>query len=574
MLLSALAEMLTLGAVVPFLALLADPTVVKKNPLLQFLSYWFGAEDSNILLTAGIIFCMIAISAAFIRMIMMWSSMRFSYGLGADIGSEVYRHTLHQHYSWHISQNSSEILAGIDKVNIVVGEILTPIMQGVVAFVIVIGILLMLIGIDWEIALIAGGGFTAMYAINTLVLGSKVKRNSQIISQNMSQRVKAVQEGLGGIRDILIDGTQHVYLHRFIKYDYAMRRAQTSNAVIGASPRYIIEAAGMVLIVALAYWLNPRQGGLSGAIPVLGALAIGAQKLLPQMQLVYASWSSINGSRNQLADVMTYLNKPKSCQNYKENPKNKIKEEDCNKNIQEHANGSKKPLITLNNISFNYGVNSEQVLQNICLEIQQGSKVGFIGKTGSGKSTLMDIIMGLLQPTSGNIEIFNKELDEKNLRNWQTRIAHVPQTIYLSDTTIAENIAFGVPLEKIDFDRVKEASVKAEIADFIETLNLGYKTYIGERGVRLSGGQRQRIGLARALYKNADVLILDEATSALDNETEKTIMLAIHGLGEKYTVIMIAHRLSTLNICDEIIEIKNGLIANKCNINAKLKDTC
>ncbi len=550
---SALAEMATLGAVVPFLALLADPTVANKYTLLQKVLSWFGAEEGNVLLSAGVIFCMITISAALIRMLMMWSSMRFSYGLGADIGAEVYLRTLYQPYSWHVSQNSSEVLTGIDKVNVVVSGVLTPIMQGSVAMVMVIGILVMLVAIDWQTAFIAGAGFTVMYGITTLALDSKVKKNSQIISENMSRRVQAVQEGLGGIRDVLLDGTQSVYHRRFSGFDYSMRRAQASNSVIGVSPRYMIEAAGMVLIIALAYWLSPRQGGLNGAIPVLGALAIGAQKLMPQMQLVYASWSSINGSRNQLVDVIRFLSNPFVAETSQLSF-------DINRNIENKIQApldpiNYKPLIALRNVSFRYKADMPEVLLNINLEIQRGSRVGFIGETGSGKSTLIDLIMALLKPTSGQVEVDGIPLNHENYRAWQLRIAHVPQSIYLSDATIAENIAFGVPLDKIDLSRIKLASKKAQLSEFIESQPKKYQTHVGERGVRLSGGQRQRIGLARALYKQADVLVLDEATSALDDLTEQSVMSAINALESELTVLMIAHRVSTLRSCDRIVEL-------------------
>jgi ABC-type multidrug transport system fused ATPase/permease subunit len=561
MLVSAFAEMATLGAVVPFLALLADPSVANKYPLLQTVLSLFGAEDGNVLLSAGIIFCIITISAALVRMLMMWSSMRFSYGLGADIGAEVYRRTLHQPYSWHVSQNSSQVLSGIDKVGTVVGEILTPIMQGIVAFVMVIGILVMLVAIDWQTAVIAGFGFTVMYVLITLALRNKVKSNSQIISVNMSRRVQAVQEGLGGIRDVLLDGTQPVYHHRFAGVDYAVRRAQASNAMIAASPRFIIEAAGIVLIVAVAYWLSPRQGGLTGAIPVLGALAIGAQKLMPQMQLVYASWSSINGSRNQLNDVLGFLSN--SVEHEVSHAISKINHKRSSDIAlhKESVTHIRKPLIALRDVSFRYKADMPEVLHSINLEIQQGSRVGFIGKTGSGKSTLIDLIMALLDPTTGHIEVDGIALDPNNYRDWQKRIAHVPQAIYLSDATIAENIAFGVPFNQIDFSRVKTASEQAQLSDFIENMPNKYLTHVGERGVRLSGGQRQRIGLARAFYKKADILVFDEATSALDMATEKSLMLAIEDIGKNYTILTIAHRLSTLSNCDRIIEIDNGFIS-------------
>ncbi len=550
MLVGTLAEMATLGAVVPFLALLADPGMASKYPMLKTAIGWGSSGQASAMLSAGILFSIIALSAALIRMLVMWSSLRFSFGLGADIGSEVYRRTLYQPYTWHVSRNSSEILAGIDVVNVVIFGVIVPLMQGAIALIMSAGIMVMLLIIDSPTALIAGIGFSVLYATTTLALRRQLVRNSNIVSASVNQRIQAIQEGIGGIRDVLLDGTQPIYLNRFAFFDYAMRRAQGSSILIGASPRYIIEAAGMVLIVALAYGLSLRQGGLSSAIPVLGALAIGAQKLLPQMQTIYASWSNIGGSRSQLEDVLALLRQPVAPEYVQ--PKGLVAEKT--------GSQSNSPIICLRNVSFRYKAQTPEVLRHINLQIPKGGRIGFIGKTGSGKSTLIDIIMGLLEPTGGHIEIDGHPLTPTNRRAWQLRIAHVPQAIYLSDASIAENIAFGVPEADIDIDRVKIAAAKAQLADFIENLPQQYQTSVGERGVRLSGGQRQRIGLARALYKQADVLVLDEATSALDNATEKMVMDTIQNLNHELTILIIAHRISTLRDCSQIVELNGGEI--------------
>jgi ABC-type multidrug transport system fused ATPase/permease subunit len=547
MLIGALAEMATLGAVVPFLALLADPTMVDKYPFLRSMFSLVGGSE-NMLFSAALLFGIIAIVAALIRMLLMWVSLRFSFGLGADIGGEVYRRALYQPYSWHLSRNSSEILAGIDKVNAVVYNVITPLLQGVVSLVISIGLIATLIAIDTQTALIAGIGFTILYGLTTFVLKPQLHRNSKIVAQNVTNRVKAVQEGLGGIRDVLLDGTQHIYHRRFAEFDYAMRRGQSAVGFIGAAPRYIIEGLGMILLVGLAYWLAGNQGGISGAIPVLGAIAMGAQKLLPQMQLVYYSFASISGNKNQLADVLELLDRPIPAELMNRSLTDVKKDFE---RIYDHS----KPFISLRDLSFSYKVEGPLVLDKINLDIFRGSRVGIIGKTGSGKSTLIDIIMGLLEPTSGHVEIDGQRRTSGNMRLWQKRIAHVPQMIFLSDTSLAENIAFGVAKGNVDMARVKIAAEKAQLSEFIESLTDQYQTTVGERGVRLSGGQRQRIGLARALYKQADVLVLDEATSALDDATEMSVMSAIQALGDELTVIMIAHRLSTLRDCDEIVEL-------------------
>jgi len=295
----------------------------------------------------------------------------------------------------------------------------------------------------------------------------------------------------------------------------------------------------MTLIAGLAYFMSSREAGMETAIPVLGALALGAQRLLPALQQAYAAYSNIKGADSSFNDVLDLLDQPlPGYANQKQpNPIPFSKE------------------IVLQDIKFKYNRDSPWILKNINIKIEKGSRIGFIGVTGSGKSTLLDIVMGLLSPTEGVFTIDKSSINTENRRAWQAHIAHVPQNIYLSDSTIEENIAFGIPKEQINHKQVEKAAKQAQIVKLIDSWEDGYQTFIGERGVRLSGGQRQRIGIARALYKNADVLIFDEATSALDNETEKAVMEAIEGLDRDLTILIIAHRLSTLNGCDRIIDM-------------------
>jgi ATP-binding cassette subfamily B protein len=312
----------------------------------------------------------------------------------------------------------------------------------------------------------------------------------------------------------------------------------------------------MALIAILAYSLAIKPEGLSTAIPILGALALGAQRILPILQQAYASYTYMKGGEASLIDTLELLDQ--------ELPKFLSVE---NSNVLVTF----KDKIELKNITFKYNLNQKAILHEFNLKIPKGSRVGIIGKTGSGKSTLLDLIMGLIQPTHGQLLIDNVSIDENNYRQWQGHIAHVPQSIYLSDASISENIAFGVPRIDIDFDRVVLASQKAQIDNVIETWDNKYDTIVGERGVRLSGGQRQRIGIARALYKNADVIIFDEATSALDNETEKEVMDSIRLLGDKLTILIVAHRLSTLKECDFIIELNGGAVSRMGTYNALIK---
>jgi len=356
--------------------------------------------------------------------------------------------------------------------------------------------------------------------------------------------IKALQEGLGGIRDVLIDGTQAIYCKTFRQADLPIRRAIANNQIMASSPRYGVESLGMVLIAGLAYYLSNTQGSLVGALPLLGALAIGAQRMLPMLQQVYGAWSKIRGAEAVVKDALVLL----------EQPMPSHAEHDEIEQIAFHKS------IQLQQLGFQYQDDSPTVIDGLDLVIKAGTNTGFIGTTGSGKSTLLDIVMALLHPTKGKMLVDGVDITEENHRGWQSHIAHIPQAIFLSDATIAENIAFGILKDKIDLELVKKAAQQAQIHETIINWEYQYETMVGERGVRLSGGQRQRIGMARALYKQANVLILDEATSALDNATEKAVMDAIHNEHRGITILMVAHRLSTLQACDKIVELENGII--------------
>jgi ATP-binding cassette subfamily B protein len=398
---------------------------------------------------------------------------------------------------------------------------------------------------DPVVALSSFFGFGAIYALIVFVTKKRLARDSLRISQSSNEVVKVLQEGLGGIRDVLLDGTQQTYTTAYRNAEVRLRSAQASIQIISTAPKFTIEALGIVVIAAVAYSLSTRPGGIVTVIPILGALAIGAQKLLPVLQQAYSSWALIQGARESLRDILDLLDQP------------------LPESIglpRRFSEISYQREIRLKNIAFQYTPQSPYVLRNICLSLPKGGRIGFIGTTGSGKSTLLDILMGLLTPSEGSLVIDDAALTAANQPAWQAHIAHVPQAIFLSDATIAENIAFGLPRKEVDLDRVKSAARKAQIADDIESWMGRYDTMVGERGVKLSGGQRQRIGIARALDKQADVIIFDEATSALDNETEHAVMQAIENLGNDVTVIMIAHRLTTLRNCTRIVELDNGEI--------------
>jgi ATP-binding cassette subfamily B protein len=327
-----------------------------------------------------------------------------------------------------------------------------------------------------------------------------------------------------------------------------MRLRQAQSAFLGTFPRYGLEAISLILISLLALLFASGKGGSTSMLPTLGSMALGAQRLLPSLQQIYSNWALIESRKSAVVDVLGLLDQP--VQKVKSNPGYPVFQ------LVES--------LRFENVSFSYSQETTRVLNDINLEIRQGERIGLVGSTGSGKSTLVDILMGLLKPTTGKIIINGEDLydlkEPERLSAWKATIAHVPQSIFMADCSIAENIAFGTPKDKINMDRVRQAAEQAQISSFVETSRDGYHTIVGERGVRMSGGQRQRIGIARAFYRNANLIILDEATSALDRETEQSVIAALENTSQDHTLIMIAHRLSTLEHCDRIIRLGNQSI--------------
>jgi ATP-binding cassette subfamily B protein len=388
-------------------------------------------------------------------------------------------------------------------------------------------------------------GFGFIYAIIVIVTKHQVARNSRTIAYYQGRVTKALQEGLGGIRDVLIDGTQSVYIKLYKEARRPMQSAVAGNQVMATFPRFGVEALGISLIAGMAYMLASADGisdEVAHTIPVLGALALGAQRILPLLQQIYSAYMTVKGYQASTEDALELLDQPIPASTLPS----------VSESIDFHT------ALTLKDLGFRYSTNGPWVFRNLNLKIAKGSRVGFVGATGSGKSTLADVIMGLLYPTEGTVFVDDVAVRQENTRAWQINISHVPQVVYLSDASIAENIAFGLPTKLVDMQRVKRVAEQAQIAKTIDSWRNGYKTIVGERGVRLSGGQRQRIGIARALYKRANVIIFDEATSALDNETEAAVMRSVEALGREITILIIAHRLTTLRSCDQIVELATG----------------
>jgi ATP-binding cassette subfamily B protein len=551
------AEILSIGALLPFLSVITVPEKILANPLSRLISDTLGiTQPSELLLPVTLIFGAAVLFAGVVRLTLSWATTRITFSAGAELSIEIYRRTLYQPYATHVARNSSEIIAGISsKTNDLIYNIMMPALNLINACFMLLAVLIVLIIVNASIAISAIAGFGLIYFIVIKLTRHRLAVNSNVISRDSVLVFKCLQEGLGGIRDVLIDGTQETYSETYSKADFTLRRAQGNNLFIALSPRYVVETIGMLLIAGLAFSIANNDAGINSAIPVLGALALGAQRLLPVLQQAYAGWTSILGSKGILMDVLNLLHQPLP---------------DFKKLSSEPINYSKE--IVLKNISFRYGSDLPLVLHDINLSIPKGSRIGFIGTTGSGKSTLIDIVMSLLDPSTGELIVDDKKICLDNKKKWQEKIAHVPQTIFLADTTIEENIAFGVPGSQINHDLVRESARKAQLSETIENWPRAYLTRVGERGIQLSGGQRQRIGIARALYKKAEVIVFDEATSALDGETELAVMKAIESLDRTLTLLIVAHRISTLSSCDLIVELHEGRVHRMCSYQDILKN--
>jgi ATP-binding cassette subfamily B protein len=545
MILASLSEIVSVGAVLPFLGILTAPEQVYQHQFMRPLVEALGVtEPKQLILPLTIVFIIAALLAGVIRLTLLYAMTRLSFATGADLSMSIYQRTLYQDYSTHVSRNSSEVINGIiTKTNTVIGSILTPVLILISSAILMIGIMSALFIINISVAVSAAVGFGLIYWGIIRYTRTQLKENGQCIAEQSNIMVKSLQEGLGGIRDVLIDGSQQFYCQLYRSADQPLRKASGMNQFISGSPRYAMEAAGMTLIATMAYVMSQNDGDdLTSALPMLGALALGAQRLLPVLQHAYGAYSNLKGSEASFKDVLNLLDQP----------------------LPSYAGQVRGQLIPfekaikLDNLSFRYSKDAPWALKELNLSLEKGARIGFMGITGSGKSTLLDIVMGLLPPTEGTLCIDGKLIDDENRRAWQAHIAHVPQNIYLSDSTIEENIAFGIPKDQINHEQVKKAAEKAQLSELILEWKDGYQTFVGERGVRLSGGQRQRIGIARALYKQANVLIFDEATSALDNQTEQSVMAAIEGLSKEMTVLIIAHRLTTLKGCDRIVKLGKG----------------
>ena len=545
------AESLLLAAIIPFLTAITNPESLLSNKFINQIFLFLDLQNLiQLKFLITLIFIIAIIFSSSIRLINLWLHGRVAAAIGSDLSNQVYLRTLFQPYLTHISNNSASTVSAITQEIRYVIQCIRLSLNAICSIFISTSIITTLFILNFEIAIISSLFLSFSFGIFSLTVRKKLYFNSKKTSELYQKQIKVIQEGLGGIKDIILNGTQFFYSDIYRKVDRPMRIYQAKSNFLAEFPRYTIEGLGLILLGILSFLFTIKSNGNENLIPVLGAIALGAQRLIPALQQVYSCWANIKSNIFSIKNVLERI-KQKLPKNYMKSPK-KIK-------LQKG--------IKIKNISFKY--DDYLILKNINFEIKKGDIIGIIGKTGSGKTSLINLLMGLLNPFEGEIFIDDKSLYRNTsytfIASWRKHIAHVPQEIFLSDSSFAENIAFGIPRDKIDFKKVIKVAGYAQIHNFISTRESGYETIVGERGIKLSGGQKQRIGIARALYREPLLLILDEATSALDNATEKLVIESIYQSCQDIMIIMVAHRLSTLDKCSQILELKDGVSVSKRN---------
>ena len=546
----AVLDVLGIASIMPFMAVLANPEIVESNIYFQSFYNAYEFDDTqNFLFFLGVcVFCILIFSLIY-KAITNYIVFKFVLVREYEIGGRLIEKYLDQPYSWFLNKNSAELGKSLlSEVNQVVLNSLLPLMSVVAQSIMVILIILFLIFIDTELALLIGGSLFVTYFVLFRLTTSFLSRigGSRLMAND--KRFRAVSELFGAIKEVKVARLENIYISRFKEPSKIYANHQASAMVVSQLPKFALEGLAFGGMLGVILYLMAGDKGIAEVLPIMTAYAFAAYKLMPAMQQIYGGISLISYSSPSITALHESLYEKSSKNNHEYDQESKVT---LNKEIE------------FKDISFKYESAEKNSIQNINLKIYTGSKVGLVGPSGSGKTTTVDVLLGLLSPQSGSILIDGTPLNSSNRFHWQKSIGYVPQHIYLADDTLLANIAFGEEESDVDVEAVKIAAKRALLHDYVlNEMPNGYSTIVGERGARLSGGQRQRIGIARALYRNPSILILDEATSSLDNLTEKSVMDAVHGMGD-ITILMIAHRLSTVKKCDNIFLLNNGILESE-----------
>ena len=544
-----LLDMTGVASILPFMAVLTNPELIETNFILNNIfefSYIFGVENhQQFTFALGILVFIILIISLGFKALTYYAQVRFVHMREYTIGKRLIEGYLNQPYTWFLSQHSADLGKTIlSEVQQVILDGMRPLLELIAKGMVTIAIITLLIIVDPKLTAIAGLSLSGAYLIIFYFVSKFLNRSGSIRLKNNQLRFTTVNEAFGAAKEVKIGRLEQIYVRRFSNFAQIFAKTNASRMVIGALPRYILEAIAFGGILLMILYIISQTGSFNSALPIISLYVFAGYRLMPAVQQIYESFTQltfIRPSLDKLYDDLKNLHSYKKNQGKNTLPFNKI--------------------IKLKNIYYNYPNTSRAALKDISFSIAAKSTVGLVGSTGSGKTTTVDIILGLLEPQKGTLEIDDKVITKQNVKSWQRSIGYVPQQIFLADDTIASNIAFGLEANDINKEAVEKAAKIANLHEFvINELPEKYQTKVGERGVRLSGGQRQRIGIARALYHAPQLLIMDEATSALDYQTEKAVMDAINNLGKNITIILIAHRLNTIKICDKSFILENGEI--------------
>ncbi|MBT6438966.1 MAG: ABC transporter ATP-binding protein [Flavobacteriales bacterium] len=549
MLLQGLTEVAGVASLAPFMAVVSNPDLMHQNQYLSSAYHYFGyTNDANFLVGLGVGTCIVLLFVNGYSAFVSWRITRFGQLQGHNISMRLLKSYLSQSYLFFLNRNTSDMGKNIlSEVLRCVNGVILPTMYITSKLIISIFIIGFLFAINPFLAIIS---FVLIGGSYWIIFGLIKKRLNKIgvASTNVvRERFKIAHEAMSGIKDIKLYGSEGEFLHRFSTPSKANARYTIQSAVISTLPRYLMEMITFGGIISLIAFLIIKGGNIGNIIPIISVYVLASYRLLPALQQIYVGITRIKYNLPALNILIEDISLSKEgISSQQKNP------QPISFNLD----------LQFQSLKFSYPNKESYVIDGLNLDIKSKTTVGLVGKTGSGKTTFIDIILGLLPITSGKIIVDGVEITQGNLSAWQKKLGYVPQSIYLTDDTIERNIAFAIQDDNIDTNRIIKVAQMAELDDFIQTLPGGYQTYVGERGVRLSGGQRQRIGIARALYRNPAVLVLDEATSSLDGITESVIMDTIHNLSHKKTIILIAHRLTTVKECDMIHIMDKGSISD------------
>ena len=547
--LSGVSEAASIAAFRPFLNFLQNPN--DFIPPVDFFPFGENVLLNGVFYTGGLFVAAIFI-AALLKLANQWINGRYVAAVSCDLGIAVYDSLLSRSYEYHSKKNSSDCIASITSFSGASSAVVSAVLQILSSSASFVLILAVMLAASPVITVCSVSILFAGYLAVAHFSRTRIRRDSDLIVSGSRQELRLLAEGFGAIRDVILSGNKRAYVRKYSDNLYRLKIAGVTIGFIASYPRVLLEVLVFASVIAssVLYLLSGKPP--AQLVDAIGLFALGSQKLMPLTQTIYSGWASLSSQKAPLEAALAEVHENHlDCAAFEaDDPPEQL--------------GQCSPIekISLHDISFRYDQQQRKVLESVSMTVLRGQRVGFVGPTGSGKSTLLDLLMGLVFPESGYLSINGKALSTlRDLIEWRSCISHVPQAIFLSDASIAENIAFSEVSGDFDCDRMILAAKAACLHEFIQSMEDGYETTVGERGVRLSGGQRQRLGIARALYSQSQVLVLDEATSALDNDTEARVMQNIYGLRSDLTMFMVAHRLSTLSHCDRIFRVsRDGIL--------------